>query len=188
MVTGRDATHLSAAYGYDSVSALAAALPERARVLDAGAGLSNFGKVVASMRPDITWVNYDLCYSNTWRYMAEARRGAPDNVTYVQGDIMVLPTAAEDGGYNAIFSYWALPHIQMQHSRQYAIMNMIKAARAGAHISLGPIFEEVPWHPGVESFVQQSKEGLGRTVRFQVPEYKQAARMYAGQLALALRV
>lgn len=129
------ATHF---YGFSSVEELAQGLPNDAQVLDVGAGRSNFGKTVAGLRPDITWINGDVQYP--WLHDCEVEeifRGKPDNVHYVTLDI--LRPCLQEGTFDRIFSHAMLPYIELTERKlaHRAVMNMASALRDGGLLFLG---------------------------------------------------
>jgi len=139
ITTDRPAEMLARRHGFESVSQLAESLPENARVLDVGAGASPFGKEVAALRPDITWTNFDYSYHDP-AILGEVTQGAPSNIEFVAGDATRLAEAYEPETFDAVFSYWLLPHLSIDNpepalAAAKAIFNVTKS---GGLISVGP--------------------------------------------------
>jgi hypothetical protein len=81
----RTADVLARRHGYRTVKELASSLPPRAAVLDVGAGVSSLGSVVATLRPDVRWINWDFSYHDK-RTLKDVRQGTPSNLTFIAGD------------------------------------------------------------------------------------------------------
>ena len=139
VTTDRPAEMLAQRHGFENVAQLAESLPPGAQVLDVGAGASPFGKEVATLRPDVTWVNFDYSYNNP-KILADVAQGAPDNVKYVAGDATKLAEAYQPETFDAIFSYWLLPHLSIDDPApaKAAAKAMFSLAKVGGTISVGP--------------------------------------------------
>ncbi len=139
ITTDRPAEMLARKHGFESVADLAGSLPPHARVLDVGAGASPFGCEVAASRPDISWVNYDYSYKDPV-ILEDVSKDAPENIEYISGDATKLDEVFDPESFDAVFSYWLLPHLSIDDSLPAA-----KTARAiygsvkiGGVISVGP--------------------------------------------------
>lgn len=145
-MTARDASGLAMAYGYDTVEKLAADIPEEGRVLDAGAGLSDPGNTIASLRPDISWTNLDIRYApgatdDTEREkLARLYAEAPSNVSYISGDIFNPPTELIDSRFDRILSYVMLVHAFKRggDASIQAMKNLLSMGAQGGTIAVGP--------------------------------------------------
>lgn len=135
----RTAEKIAQRHGFENVRSLAESLPENARVLDVGAGASPFGREVAGLRPDVTWVNFDYSYQDP-RVVEEVSEAAPMNVEYVPGDATVLDQAFGEDSFDAVFSYWMMPHLSLDELEpaHEAARAMYQVAKPGAMISVGP--------------------------------------------------
>ena len=91
-------------HGFESVLQLAESLPIDARVLDVGAGASPFGKEVSTLRPDVTWLNFDYSYQEP-AILDEVSKYTPSNVQHVVGDATKLGETYEPETFDAVFSY-----------------------------------------------------------------------------------
>jgi ubiquinone/menaquinone biosynthesis C-methylase UbiE len=112
VTTDRPAEMLAHKHGFESVSQLAETLPEGAHVLDVGAGASPFGKEVAVLRSDITWVNFDYSYQDP-KILEDVSRNTPANVQHIAGDATKLEEVYDPETFDAVFSYWLLPHLSI---------------------------------------------------------------------------
>ncbi|MCB9823046.1 class I SAM-dependent methyltransferase [Candidatus Nomurabacteria bacterium] len=139
VTTHRSAESLARAHGFESVAELAEQLPEYAKVIDVGAGASPFGVEVAKLRPDITWVNFDYSYGADPEILKEVSIGAPSNVEYVAGDATKLTDVYEPETFDAVFSYWLLPHMSLDEPgpARAAAEAMYKVTKIGGRISIG---------------------------------------------------
>jgi len=151
--TDREADLISRKHGFESVAELAASLPEGANVLDVGSGASPFGREVAELRPDVSWTNFDYSYNDP-KILDEVSKNAPDNIRYVAGDATKLGEVYEPESFDAIFSYWMIPHLSIDSPEpaKEAAKAMFSLAKVGAPISIGP--EAVS---SLKSFVVQGK-------------------------------
>lgn len=138
--TSRTADFLSRKYGFESVAELAASLPKGAQVLDVGSGASPFGRDVAKLRPDVSWTNFDYSYSDP-KILDEVTKGSPDNVRYISGDATRLTQFYMPETFDAIFSYWMMPHLSIYSPEpaKKAARAIFTLARKGAVISIGPV-------------------------------------------------
>lgn len=140
ITTARSAEVLALAHGFKSVMHLADSLPDAARVLDVGAGASPFGRRIASLRPDVTWINIDYNYRDE-RILHEASSDAPDNLHFVAGDATKLTENYATESFDAVFSYWLLPHLSLDEIKPavVAARAMFDVTKPGGLISVGPI-------------------------------------------------
>jgi hypothetical protein len=139
VTTGRPAEMLAQKHGFESIAQLAASLPQNARILDVGAGASLVGKEVAVLRPDISWTNFDYSYQNH-AILDEVSANAPTNLAHTAGDATKLLEVYEPESFEAVFSYWLLPHLsiddpQPAHDTAKAIFAITKN---GGVMSVGP--------------------------------------------------
>lgn len=138
VTTHRGAERLAKIHGFESVADLAEKLPEDARVIDVGAGASPFGVEVAKLRPDITWVNFDYSYGDP-DILDDVSKGAPSNVEYVAGDATKLTEMYEPETFDAVFSYWLLPHMSIDEPgpAKAAAEAMYTVTKIGGRLSIG---------------------------------------------------
>lgn len=124
---GMFADKLAKYYGYESATALANSLPIGARIVDIGAGISDFGKVIATARPDVSVTYFDLRYNNAG-LLAKAHGENPlPNISFVQGNILDLEQSAlKAGSYDRVFSSRLIPHIELEDTKlaREALLNM----------------------------------------------------------------
>lgn len=145
ITTDRPAGLLAKRHGFKSVKALANILPENAKVLDVGAGASPFGREVALLRPDITWTNFDYGYYDP-AILKEVSTGAPKNLKHVAGDATELSQAFKPNTFDAVFSFWLLPHLSIEDMdpARDAGRAMYNVAKENGIISVGPSISRVP--------------------------------------------
>jgi ubiquinone/menaquinone biosynthesis C-methylase UbiE len=139
-VTGsRSAEELACKHGASDLATFAMSFPEEAYVIDVGAGLSPFGNEVGAARPDIKWVNFDHSYSDPG-ILEDASRDAPANVEYVAGDATKLNEEYEPNTFDAVYSYWLMPHISANDpvSAARIVRAMFTVAKIGGLVSVGP--------------------------------------------------
>lgn len=139
ITTDRPAEKLAQLHGFESVLQLAESLPIDARVLDLGAGASPFGKEVAALRPDVTWVNFDYSYQDP-AILDEVSKDTPSNVQHVAGDATKLSESYEPETFDAVFSYWLLPHLSIDDpapAKQVAEA-IFTTTKMGGLMSVGP--------------------------------------------------
>jgi ubiquinone/menaquinone biosynthesis C-methylase UbiE len=139
VTTDRPAEMIAVKHGFESVAHLARTLPQNARVLDVGAGASPFGKEVSALRPDITWINFDYSYQDL-AILDEVSKDAPDNVQHVAGDATKLSDAYEPESFDAVFSYWLLPHLSIDDPApaDEAAKAIFVVTKIGGLMSVGP--------------------------------------------------
>ena len=139
VTTDRPAEMLAKKHGFESVAHLAQSLPKDAQILDIGAGASPFGKEVATLRPDITWVNFDYSYQDP-AILGDVSKDAPANVKYVPGDATKLVDVYEPESFDAVFSYWLLPHLSIDNlGPAKAVARAVFAVtKPGGLMSVGP--------------------------------------------------
>ena len=139
----RDADLVSQMHGFENITQLAASLPEGANILEVGSGASPFGKEVATLRPDITWTNFDYSYYDQ-RVLDEVSKDAPGNIHFVKGDATKLSEMYEPESFDAIFSYWMMPHLSLDDPEpaKEAARGMFSLAKINAPISIGPAVSE----------------------------------------------
>lgn len=130
---------LAQRHGFEGVVQLAESLPTDAHVLDVGAGASPFGKEVAALRPDVTWVNFDYSYQDP-AILDEVTKNAPDNVQHVAGDATKLSEQYEPKSFDAVFSYWLLPHLSIDDPEpaKQAARAIFDVTKTGGLMSIGP--------------------------------------------------
>lgn len=140
--TLRTADTISQKHGFENVAKLAASLPENANVIDVGSGASPFGKTVAELRPDVTWTNFDYSYNDP-DILQEAGNGAPENISFLAGDATKLSDVFDTESFDAVFSYWMIPHLSLYETEpaKEAAKAMFVLAKNGAPISIGPAIE-----------------------------------------------
>lgn len=137
--TGRSAELIAGKHGFEDLAKLAETLPHGARVLDVGAGASPFGREVTALRPDILWTNFDYSYRDP-AILDEVSAGAPGSIKYAAGDAMKLVEVYEPESFDAVFSYWLLPHLsidEIEPARQVA-RGIFAVTKPGGLMSVGP--------------------------------------------------
>lgn len=139
VTTDRPAEMLAQRHGFESVTQLAESLPANASVLDVGAGASPFGIEVATLRPDVTWVNFDYSYQDP-AILGEVTKNAPANVQHVAGDATKLGEHYEPESFDAVFSYWLLPHLSIDDPEpaKQAAKAIFGITKLGGLMSVGP--------------------------------------------------
>lgn len=139
ITTDRPAERLAHKHGFDSVAQLAETLPPDAWVLDIGAGASPFGKEVAALRPDITWINFDYSYQDP-SILEDITKDAPPNLEHVAGDATKLSETYEPETFDAVFSYWLLPHLSIDDEApaRKAAESIFGILKTGGLASVGP--------------------------------------------------
>ncbi|MGV9002023.1 MAG: class I SAM-dependent methyltransferase [Candidatus Saccharimonadaceae bacterium] len=139
ITTERPAEMLAKKHGFENLALLAQALPTGAQVLDVGAGASPFGKEVASLRPDVAWVNFDYSYKDP-AILAEVRQDVPSNVEHVAGDATKLAEMYAPETFDAVFSYWLLPHLSIDDTEpaKEAAKAIFTVTKPGGLMSVGP--------------------------------------------------
>lgn len=114
-LTASSGEFLAGVYGDGAtIDAFADSLPENARVIDVGAGLSTFGAEVAARRDDVQWTNYDINYNRTGHVSYEAVRraveAAPQNLRFVTGNVLTIPDDMRHA-YDRAYSYNLVTHL-----------------------------------------------------------------------------
>jgi len=139
VTTDRPAEILAKCHGFESVEQLAEFLPAGAHVLDVGAGASPFGKEVAILRPDINWVNFDYSYQDPL-ILDEVTQNSPTNLEHIAGDATKLAEIFKQGTFDAVFSYWLLPHLSLDgpEPAKQATEGIFSVTKPGGLISIGP--------------------------------------------------
>jgi hypothetical protein len=139
VTTDRPAEMLARMHGFADVAQLAESLAPHAYVLDLGAGASPFGKEVATLRPDITWINFDYSYHNP-AILEEVTKDAPVNLYHVFGDATKLSDTYETETFDAVFSYWLLPHLSIDNLQpaKDSARAIFATAKLGGLMSVGP--------------------------------------------------
>lgn len=139
MTTGRSAEKIAHKHGFKNVLQVTEYLPEGAMVIDVGAGTSPFGEAVASLRPDITWINYDYSYNES-KIQEDVSRDAPANIQYIPGDALKLDQEFAPETFDAAFSYWLFPHLSLDsiEPAQLAARAIFNVTKPSGLISIGP--------------------------------------------------
>lgn len=139
ITTHRTANTIARVHGFESVAVLAESLPEGAEVIDVGAGASPFGNEVAALRPDIKWINFDYSYRDP-AILEEVTKGAPPNVEYVFGDATKLEEKYKAESFDAIFSYWIMPHLSIDSPvpAEATARAIFRLGKPDSFISIGP--------------------------------------------------
>src|SRR3989344_278542 len=161
ITTDRPAKMLARKHGFESVAQLAKMLPQGAKVIDVGAGASPFGKEVASLRPDITWVNFDYSYKDP-EILEDVSQDAPDNLEHVAGDAIKLSEIYGHETFDAVFSYWLLPHLSIDNPKpaEETAKAIFAVTKTGGLMSVGPKVSR-RWLPPIKAGVaiQTVKDG-----------------------------
>lgn len=124
---GRDADSQAFFYGYLTACALAEDLPFNANVIDIGAGISDFGSVIAAARPDIRVTCMDIRYDNPTIVAQAKRKTSPPNVSYATGDIVKVETMSlKPESFDRLFCSRLIPHIELEDKdiAMQALINM----------------------------------------------------------------
>ncbi len=109
--TKRTANHLAKRYGFENPRQLAESLPPDARVVDFGAGKSNFGNKITRIREDVTWLNIDV-RSGLFQHAQRHQRRSPSGLQYMKADVFNPPLRS--GTLDRVYSSWLLPHIELE--------------------------------------------------------------------------
>lgn len=139
--TSRSARRLSRMHDFSNPKKLAKFLPEDAKVIDVGAGASDLGATIAGLRPDIMWVNFDYSYKDPLIAEEVGRNGTPENLSIVCGDATRLSEMFRSDTFDAVFSYWLMPHMSLGDDDQPArdmAEGIWDISKEGALISVGP--------------------------------------------------
>lgn len=148
IMTDRTWSFLSWAYGYNDIDDLCSELPYSTAALDIGSGASDFGHVIASRRPDITWLNFDARYENEdisiedKEKIERLERIAPPNLIYIGGNILDLPAQIRARRFGRIFSYYMFPYVIDYFGQEVATDAMEDALgllTPDGSFSMGPI-------------------------------------------------
>ncbi len=137
--------------GFNSVGDFATSLPKSAVVADVGAGVSRLGHETARLRPDITWVNIDPCYSHD-NIRKEMDKDRPSNVSLYAEDIVKgfkkRPAQLRNGA-DLVYSYWLLPHLSLEDITvaEKACKNLIELLAPTGNLVIGPVRK-----PGLNPF------------------------------------
>lgn len=141
-LTFRGGAELAAAYGHSDIFGFAESLPKNAVVVDIGSGGSSFGREVCEIRSDIHWQNLDFRYNDP-EAVKILSKNSPANLAYIGGDILCPKKTLGYEKFDAVYSYWLLPHIN-RASRQlgaYAVGQMIDLLKADGEMGVGPVFK-----------------------------------------------
>jgi hypothetical protein len=139
-ITARTPTELAINYGYISREACLSSIPENARVMDVGAGLSSFGRFIARNREDVTVVNFDYAYYDS-HLRRELDKKSPGNLEHVPLDIVKGPVAAWRGDFDTGYSFWLLPHLSLEKDitpASKAASNMLAMMKLTGELRVGP--------------------------------------------------
>lgn len=140
--TGRKTVFQVKQLGFASLSEFADSLPQEAIVTDIGAGLSRLGNKIASIRPDIRWINIDPCYANK-AIFAEVKKEAPTSVEFLTEDIVQGSPGLTKlfGRVDLVYSYWMLPHLSLENdvAAKAALENMYELLKPEGKLIVGPV-------------------------------------------------
>lgn len=141
-MTASSPDFLAAVFGGGTIEEFGISLPENAKVVDVGAGLSTFGATIASMRPDIRWTNLDINYDRAHVSNSACKtlvNQAPGNVRYVAGNIVGLPEILDEH-YDRAFSYNLVPHMLRvdQLAGRLALHNIVRLVGPEGIAVVGP--------------------------------------------------
>lgn len=143
-MTASSADYLAGLYGQGaSIDEFARSLPQDARVADIGAGLSDFGHQVATLRPDVSWTNVDLNYAEDRHHpqhelFRKAQDKAPENLHAVAASALALP--AELRGQDIVCSYNLLTHFRRINFNlgHQALTSMVELLNDEGQLMVGP--------------------------------------------------
>lgn len=140
-LTGSTAEELAHIYGFKSLSDFASDLPPDAEVLDVGAGKSDLGTAVTSLRSDITWTNFDRSYIP--KQPRDLSATSNPNLGYIQGDIL-RPPEFFSAAYDRIYSFWMLPHLGLDSPDlvRASLNNMQAMLKDAGKVTVGPLVGE----------------------------------------------
>lgn len=142
---GRDANSQAAYYGYASAGDLASSLPPKAKLIDIGAGTSDFGRVIAAARWDVEVTCFDLRYGNANILQQAAGDNPPPNINFVAGDILKIEeTDLALNGFDRAFSSRLIQHIELEDRvlARAALVNIGRLLKAdGSMIVVGKPYQ-----------------------------------------------
>jgi hypothetical protein len=140
VTSDRTAEELARRHGFESVAGLAESLPENGVVIDVGAGASDLLDKTAELRPDVSFVKFDLSYQNP-AVLDEAQAAAPANVTCQAGDATRLEELYGPGVFDRVFTSSLLLHLSLEEDNiepaYQAARGMVTVAKTGGVISVG---------------------------------------------------
>ncbi len=131
---------LALVYGYPDLTSFCDDLPENGVVLDVGAGASTLGLDVCQERPDVSWLNADICYEDEEKRQ-KLIQDSPSNLEFLPANVLNLQEYIGDKKFDRVFSFFLLPHIRLA-GRKYAIdasRELIRAAAPSGKVSIGPL-------------------------------------------------
>jgi len=146
-MTGSDAEFLAEAYGYGSAKELAATEPPHAQIADFGSGLSNFGNIFGTLRPDARVSCVDIQYPpqrlTEARVLAQLKTEAPANVHYRWGNVLDERSLQGIRDLDAAFSYNLVTHLlRVRHAgralARTALTNMLSTLKPEGTLYVGP--------------------------------------------------
>ncbi len=144
----RTTDDLARLHGYADLGDMVSSLPEKAKVLDAGAGLSTLGHEVTTARPDVDWTNLDASYAKSSPIRTQAEQDAPPNLHIVQGDVRslvrrhVLGKGFAPDTFDEVVSHFLVPHlVDRPGDAERAAAQLFRVAKVGGRLSIGPVFD-----------------------------------------------
>jgi ubiquinone/menaquinone biosynthesis C-methylase UbiE len=136
---GRSADSQAIFYGHPTATALTESLPQNADVIDVGAGISDFGRVIAAARPDVRWTYMDLRYDNP-KILAQAQgEQSLRNVSYVRGNVVEWKEiGVEPDSYDQIYCSRLIPHIELEDRElaRRALLNMGRLLKSDGSMTI----------------------------------------------------
>lgn len=103
------------------------ALPEKARILDAGCGSGNISRYTLSLRPDLKITGLDID--------PDFKKQVSREVAFIQGDVTRVKKF-KDNTFDAVFCFHLLEHL---HEPRHAVSELRRVLKKG-----GLIFVESP--------------------------------------------
>lgn len=157
---------IAAAFGYFHIFELLSDLPKNAQVLDVGAGVSMFGFVATTSRPDITWHHLDYAYRSPELVALLPAITGRRKLSYEPGDATELDQYFSANSMDAVFSYDLFPHLSLDSPEPAlrAVRQMHKVAKKGGQIMIGPTVGDFAHHSAL-TWQKGPKTKLGYCAR-----------------------
>jgi len=195
-IFGRESGELALAYGYPDLQSFCDDLPEAARVLDVGSGASTLGLDVCVARPDVRWVNADLCYEDQ-KVRGALQKDAPPNLEILAADVLDLTERTGAQRFHRVFSWYLLQHIRLAGRKpaEVSAKEILQAAEPGGSVAAGPAKRKFvkgknPSHEAIVIKVASSDEELDEQAKLLVDATEQPflARLVQGRINQSSRI
>ena len=121
--------------GYENLEELLNSIPRGGVIIDVGCGGSDFCYQIATVRPDVTTINFDINLPpspeevDLW--------SAPPNLLFIQGDMRWIDDILTHDKFDWVFSNWALPYL-VHNERAEVLLRFFNITKPGGRISFGP--------------------------------------------------